>query len=184
MYTPGYFLVPAPFTSRYQKIMIKFRYLFSFHPRNCRKIWISSRKVTSERISRITWLISATSPATYFSPITGITGAEHDKVTRLEAPQEIVEASLPLPENFSLKCNFTVFVQFINKIQLRVGDVYVTLSDKMSYFVRMELWPVWWSVRNLESNETSPSSLAQKLTKLWGFKNGIKEKPFLKKTAL
>ncbi len=34
---------------------------------------------------------------------------------------------------------------------------------------------------NLESNETSPSYLAQKLTELWDFKNGLWKKPFLKK---
>ncbi len=36
-------------------------------------------------------------------------------------------------------------------------------------------------MRNLESNETSPSSLTQKLTELWDFKNGIWKTPFLMK---
>ncbi len=36
-------------------------------------------------------------------------------------------------------------------------------------------------MRNLESNETSLSSLAQKLTELWVFENGIRKNPFLRK---
>ncbi len=36
-------------------------------------------------------------------------------------------------------------------------------------------------MRNFESNETSPSSLAQKLSEIWDFKNGIWKKAVLRK---
>ncbi len=54
---------------------------------------------------------------------------------------------------------------------------------QMIPLVDMELSPVWKSMRNLESNEISPSSPAQKLTELWDFKDGIYKKALSKKKA-
>ncbi len=47
--------------------------------------------------------------------------------------------------------------------------LYATFSAKRDQVADMELRPVRWSVRNLESTETSPSSLARKLNEMWDF---------------
>ncbi len=49
-----------------------------------------------------------------------------------------------------------------------------------SHLVDTKLQPVWKPMKNLESSEASPNSVAQKLTELWNFKNGIWKLPFLK----
>ncbi len=58
------------------------------------------------------------------------------------------------------------------------SPIYVYVTEKRSHFANMELQPVWKFVSNLESNETSPSYLAQKITEFWDFKNGIWKSPF------